>query len=120
MSTTTVRIPSTPSASAILPLILVFLCGVTVGALAMNLGIHRALRHSPPIVGHQPTLEAWKKQLDLTTDQTRQIELILDDFSKYYDNVLSDGNSRILQVLDDRQKVKFQKMIKDRRQYDLK
>lgn len=88
----------------------------------MNLGLHRTLRRSPPTAEarNRMTLQTWKKQLDLSEDQSRQIESILDDFSKYYDNVLAYGNSRILQTLDDRQKQKFQQIMKERRQYDLK
>src|SRR5579864_4713905 len=93
MPTTTSRIQSTPTAAAILPLVLVFLCGMTVGALAMNLGLHR-IKHPPAPSGlaltkdhNTMTLEAWKKELSLTDDQSRQIESILDDFSRYYDNV---------------------------------
>jgi hypothetical protein len=121
MPTTTARIQSTPTASAILPLVLVFLCGVTVGALAMNVGLHRTFRRAAPTVETRnlktnlKTLETWKRELNLTDDQSRQIESILDDFSKYYDNVLADGNSRILQILNDTQKQKFQQMIKERR-----
>jgi hypothetical protein len=113
---------STPTAAAILPLVLVFLCGMTVGALAMNLGLHRTIRHPPVPSGpaltkdrNMMTLETWKRELDLTDDQSRQVESILDDFSRYYDNVLADGNSRILLILNDTQKKKFQQMIKDRR-----
>jgi hypothetical protein len=106
---------ASPARSAFLPLVLVFLCGVTVGALAMSLGWHKSLRHTPTWSqnGKPITLQKWKKDLDLTEDQTRQIETILDDFSRLYDNVLADGNTRILQILDERQKKKFEQMIKD-------
>jgi biopolymer transport protein ExbD len=121
MPTTTSRIQSSPTTAAILPLVLVFLCGMTVGALAMNLGIHRTGIHLPtarPATTkdqNMMTLETWKRELNLNNDQSRQIESILDDFARYYDNVLADGNSRILLILNDKQKQKFQQMIKDRR-----
>jgi Spy/CpxP family protein refolding chaperone len=105
------------TASAILPLILVFLCGVSVGALVMSLGLHKAI-HSSALPGkaqNSLTLERWKHDLSLTKEQSTQIEQILDDFSKYYDNVVADGNTRILQILNDKQKAKFQQMLKDRR-----
>jgi hypothetical protein len=105
------------SASAILPLILVFLCGVSVGALAMSLGIHRSM-HSAPLSAdaqNAVTVQRWKRELNLTGEQSAQIEQILDDFSKYYDNVLADGNTRILQILDGNQRAKFQQMLKERR-----
>jgi DNA-directed RNA polymerase sigma subunit (sigma70/sigma32) len=52
-----------------------------------------------------------KKELDLTPVQVEQMETILDDFAKYYTTVLSDGKSRILQILNDDQKKKFEKML---------
>ena len=107
---------TTSTASAILPLILVFLCGVSVGALVMSLGLHRAMHPAPLTDKAQNTLtlERWKRDLNLSNEQSTQIEQILDDFSKYYDNVLADGNTRILQILDEKQKAKFQQMLKDR------
>jgi uncharacterized membrane-anchored protein YhcB (DUF1043 family) len=108
--------PTTPTASAILPLVLVFLCGVSVGALVMSLGLHKSM-HPTPVTGRQQnavTLERWKRELNLTDDQSAKIEQILDDFSKYYDNVVADGSTRILQILDEKQKAKFQRMLKDR------
>jgi uncharacterized membrane-anchored protein YhcB (DUF1043 family) len=107
--------PHSSTASAILPLVLVFLCGVSVGALVMSLGLHKALHADALSAKTQNTitLERWKHELNLTSQQSAQIELILDDFSKYYDNVLADGKTRILQILDDNQKTKFQQILKD-------
>ena len=42
------------------------------------------------------------------------MESILDDFAKYYQTVLSDGRARIFNILTDEQKVKFEKMLKER------
>ncbi len=58
-------------------------------------------------------LEKWKRELNLSDTQTQQLEVILDDFSKYYDNVLADGKTRVLQLLDDNQKRKFEQMLKN-------
>lgn len=84
----------------------------------MSLGIHDIM-HRPAAAwtedGHRMTLDKWKKELSLSDDQVRQIETVLDDFSKYYDNVLADGNTRILQILDERQRTKFERMLKDHR-----
>jgi uncharacterized membrane-anchored protein YhcB (DUF1043 family) len=114
---TATRIQTAHTASAILPLVLVFLCGVTVGALAMSLGVHSKLHANQMTAAGRNTitLERWKRELNLTDAQSAQIEQMLDDFSKYYDNVLADGNTRILQILDDKQKLKFQQMVKERR-----
>jgi hypothetical protein len=102
--------------SAILPLVLVFLCGVSVGALVMSLGFHKTL--SNPFEKKTPntiTVARWKQELQLNDKQADEIVQILDDFSKYYDNVLADGNTRIMQILDANQQAKFQKMLRDRR-----
>jgi hypothetical protein len=114
---TAAKTSSTRTASAILPLVLVFLCGVSVGALAMSLGLHKSLR---PVsysskTPNKITAERWTKELNLSDQQAAEIVQILDDFSKYYDNVLADGNTRIMQILDAKQQAKFQKMLKDRR-----
>jgi hypothetical protein len=54
------------------------------------------------------------RQLDLTPDQAAQMSSILDDFAKYYQTVLSDGKARIFNILNDEQKRKFEKMLKER------
>ena len=55
------------------------------------------------------SLGEWK-QLDLTEEQKRQITSILDDFSHFYDNLLADGNTRVLRILTPEQRVKFDKL----------
>ncbi len=105
-----------PDSSVMLSLLLVFLAGVAVGALAMSLGIHNPL-HSRAFSAseiNRPTLERWKKELDLTPQQTAQMESLLDDFTLYYDNVLADGYSRIMQILNARQREKFKQLMKQR------
>jgi Spy/CpxP family protein refolding chaperone len=97
-------------------LLLVFLCGAVAGALAMNLGAHTML-HPHPFWDNSSKTEYLKsvtKQLDLSPDQANQMASILDDFAKYYQTVLSDGKARILNILTDEQKRKFEKMLKDR------
>jgi len=112
---TAIKTRPTSTASAILPLVLVFLCGVSVGALAMSLGLHKAM-HPPASSSfhgqNSITVDRWKHELNLSDQQASQIVMILDDFSKYYDNVLADGNTRIMQVLDSKQQAKFQQMLK--------
>jgi Spy/CpxP family protein refolding chaperone len=97
-------------------LLLVFLCGAVAGAVAMNLGAHNAL-HPRPFWDNSSKTEYLKnvtRQLDLTPVQRAQMESILDDFAKYYQTVLSDGRARIFAILNDEQKVKFEKMLKER------
>jgi len=97
-------------------MLLVFLCGAVAGALAMNLGAHNALHPRPFWDNTAKTdyLKAVSKKLDLTPAQAAQMESILDDFAKYYQTVLSDGRARIFSILNDAQKVKFEKMLKER------
>jgi len=97
-------------------LLLVFLCGAVAGALAMNLGAHTRL-HPHPFWDNSSKTEYLKnvtKQLDLTPEQAAQMSSILDDFAKYYQTVLSDGKARILNILNDEQKRKFERMLKER------
>ena len=97
-------------------LTLVFLCGVLAGAVAMNLGVHQRMHQSPFWKDSARTeyLKTVQKELDLTPEQTEQMASILDDFAKYYQTVLSDGKARILNILNDEQKRKFERMLKDR------
>lgn len=97
-------------------LTLVFLCGVVAGAVAMNLGVHNRLHQSPfwKDSARVEYLKTVQRELDLTPQQTEQMATILDDFAKYYQTVLSDGKARILNILNDDQKRKFERMLKER------
>ena len=114
MSTLTTRDPRT---ATIATLILVFLCGGMVGALAMNMGFHKGLHRSPfwTDAGKSVYMERIKKDLDLTPEQAEQMASILDDFSKYYRNVLSDGKARIFQILNPEQRKKFEQLMSQER-----
>jgi Spy/CpxP family protein refolding chaperone len=57
------------------------------------------------------SIREWKEQLSLTGEQERQLTSVLDDFSRYYDNLLADGNTRILQILNPEQRRKFERMM---------
>ncbi|HWB95700.1 MAG TPA: hypothetical protein VG672_03335 [Bryobacteraceae bacterium] len=96
-------------------LALVFLCGAVVGALAMNLGVHNRLHKAAfwTEAGKAAYLEKVKRELNLTPTQTDQMESILDDFSQYYRTVLSDGKARIMQILNDEQKHKFERLVQE-------
>jgi len=110
-SVTTLRSPKT---ACLATLLLVFLCGGVVGAIAMNL---RAQSRSSfwTETGKAAYLERFKKDLDLTPEQTERIELVLDDFSKYYRTVLSEGRWRILSILKPEQREKFELMMQQER-----
>lgn len=115
------RVGAWPAASrlaCILTVTLVFLTGAISGAVAMNLGAHKWMHRSVPFWtegGKEVWLQRWKKELDLTPQQSQEMTLILDDFGTYYRNVLSDGKARILRVLNDDQKRKFDKLLEDQR-----
>jgi len=97
-------------------LTLVFLCGALAGALAMNFGTQKTLRRDAfwTQKGKLLYLDRIKKDLSLTPVQTEQMESILDDFSAYYRTVLADGKSRIMQILNDEQRMKFEQILQER------
>jgi hypothetical protein len=102
-----------PRAAGISTLLLVFLCGAVLGALAFNLGVHKRMHREPfwSASGKDAAVARVKKELDLTPVQVEQMETILDDFAKYYTTVLTDGKSRIMQILNEDQKKKFDKLL---------
>ena len=113
--------PSWQNPRVLCILLLVFVCGASVGMLVMNFGIHSGWsRGNPPASkdgGKQVTLDRLKQELDLTTAQAEQLETVLDDFFMYYhtlqaqlDDVRATGKSRILRMLDDQQRRKFEKL----------
>ncbi len=111
---TLVALPKSAKATLYLSFALIFLCGGVTGALLMNLKAHARTHESDR--GHlhpKFELDHLHKELDLNDEQTRQLSMILDDVAKYYDNVLSDGQTRVMQILDDKQKEKFRKMLSD-------
>jgi|YNPBryunderm2012_1023409.scaffolds.fasta_scaffold00047_30 uncharacterized membrane-anchored protein YhcB (DUF1043 family) len=104
-------------------LLLVFVCGVAAGVLFMTLAGPRA--HNPRALAweearKQVTLERLRKELDLTPQQAAELEKVLDDFFAYYhtlqsqmDEVRATGKDRILRLLDERQRQKFEQMLKE-------
>jgi hypothetical protein len=109
----TVTLPRPAERVAIVSFLLVFLCGGVLGAVVMSYWVHPGLHGSAPQSGGFPmNTREFKEQLDLTDDQTRQLTSILDDFAHYYDNLLADGNSRVMQILNPDQKLKYEQMIR--------
>lgn len=103
-------------------ILLVFLCGFIVGMLTMSLGLRHLLHPGEPQAmkaeGKDMSLQRFKKELDLTPAQSEELETILDDFFTYYhtlqaqlDDVRASGKQRILRVLNEKQKRKFEKMM---------
>ncbi len=110
-----VTLPRPAERAAIFSFLLVFLCGVVAGALVMSLA--RKNHGNPPVSNEISmfSVTEMKTELDLTDEQTRQVTSFLDDFSRYYDNLLADGNSRILQILNPEQKKRFAQMLAQHR-----
>jgi hypothetical protein len=110
----TAALPRPNERIAILSFVLVFLCGAVLGAVVMSFSGHASLHGTPPVAtGLSMSVREWKEELNLTDQQTIQLTSILDDFSHYYDNVLADGNSRIIQILNPDQRRKFEQMLKE-------
>lgn len=112
------------SARIVSTLLLVFLAGATAGALSMRLGLHEKLHRAAVAASPEPNREAvlnrFRTELGLSSAQTDQIALVLDDYGRYYqnlreqlDDVRATGKIRILQILNDDQRVKFEKMMSE-------
>ena len=110
-------------------LVVVFLAGAAVGALTMQMGLHERL-HRPvsaatlPVIRKASSSDAlvqrFKTELNLSADQADKIAMVLADYREYYhsledqlDDVRSTGKSRIMQILDEQQRTKFEKMMGD-------
>jgi uncharacterized membrane protein len=101
---------------AIVSFVLVFLCGAVLGAVVMSFSGHANLHGIPPLgTGFSMSVREWKEQLNLSDQQTVQLTSVLDDFSHYYDNLLADGNSRIMQILNPEQRRKYEQMLREHR-----
>jgi len=110
-------------------LVLVFLAGAAVGALTMQMGLHERLHRTVsaatlPVIRKASSSDAlvqrFKTELNLSADQTDKIAMVLADYREYYhsledqlDDVRSTGKSRIMQILDDQQRTRFEKMMVD-------
>ena len=116
--TATAALPRPNEKIAIVSFVLVFLCGAVLGAVVFSFSGHANLHGTPPLaagLGTPFSVREWKEQLDLSDQQTVQLTSILDDFSHYYDNVLADGNSRIMQILNPEQRRKYEQMLRAHR-----
>ena len=109
-------------------LILVFAAGAAFGAMWMRVDLHGRLHRTASAAtkdadrkdASDTVLQNFKTKLELSTDQTQRIALVLEDYRHYYDSLqdqLDDlratGKNRILEVLDPEQREKFEKMMMD-------
>lgn len=108
-------------------LLLVFLAGGLSGAIAVRVMRSRLTVAGGPR-GVTPLPTAWankdgflgrcKKELDLRPEQAQKISAVLDDYKMYYQNLQEQldevrvtGKGRILEILDEDQKKKFEKLL---------
>jgi len=115
--------PSWQNPRILFTLLLVFLSGAAVGTLGMSLGAHRWMHRSQlswKEGGKEISLEKFKRELSLSPAQAEQLETVLDDFFMYYhtlqaqlDEVRANGKNRILRILDEQQKHKFNRMMNE-------
>ena len=116
MTTETVaRTIQSPRAAFTATVLLVFLSGAVVGALAMNFGLHKGLHRVAfwTAPGKEISVHRLQRELDLTPEQTEQLKSILNDFAHYYEDVLANGKTRIYTILNDEQKRKFDHLLSE-------
>ena len=107
----------------VLLLLSVFVCGAVAGVVGMRISQRTVSAKQIPYYKESEreiSLQRFKKELDLTSEQPAEIEVILDDFMMYYqtlqaqmDEVRSHGKDRIETILDERQRAKFNKMLSE-------
>jgi hypothetical protein len=119
--------PASQNPKVIGTLVVVFLAGAAVGALSMQMGLHDKLHRTVSAAQAPPArkdstndalVQRFKTELNLSGDQTVKIAMVLDDYREYYqnlqdqlDDVRSTGKTRIMQILDDQQRAKFEKIM---------
>ena len=102
-------------------LVVVFLFGAAAGAFTVRMGFPPERHKTGPYWaegGKELTIQKFKKELNLTSAQATEIETVLDDFMTYYqtleaqvNDVRATGKKRILRILDDGQRQKFERML---------
>ena len=101
-------------------LVLVFLTGAMAGAITMRAGLHDKMHRSATYWRdgrNEFSYDRLKKDLDLTPEQSERLKTILDDFDKYHEDlqaqiedVRATGKNRIMQMLDARQRQRFEQL----------
>lgn len=117
--------PSWKNPRVLTTLLLVFATGAVAGALTMRFGIQPERHKTMPYWnegGKEITLQKFKKELNLTPQQASEIELVLDDFVSYWQmleaqfkDVRATGKKRIIRILNEEQRQKFERMLSDTR-----
>src|SRR5215208_1587512 len=101
-----------PKVACALSLALVFLVGAAAGAVVMDFKVHRnRIPAFETPAGKALYFERVQRELNLTPQQSEQMQSVLNDFWQYYRTVLTDGKQRVESILTDEQRVKFEKML---------
>ena len=112
---------SNPKVLAIVAVI--FLCGAAFGAAVTREYLHSKIysRRGPVELAPHVNLARLKAELSLTPDQEKTVTKELDDYAKYYQNieeqredVAEHGKQRILDVLNEQQKKRFNEIFNRR------
>lgn len=108
-------------------LALVFLCGGVAGALVYRAAAQPVKAVSWNDSNKEVTLKRLQKELRLTPEQTAEIETVLDDFTMYYqmlqaqmDEVRETCKSRMDQLLTEEQRRKFNRIMSDFRERQIR
>lgn len=111
-------------------LALVFLCGGICGSILTRAVVAPKQKPAPLSEANTSQIrERLKNELQLTPEQQERINSILEDYSKFYgslheqfseiqmqmDDVRASGKARIMNVLDESQKRKFEQMFAESR-----
>ena len=104
--------PWNPKVACAAALALVFLVGAASGALVMDFKVHRnRIPAFETPAGKALYFERMQRELNLTPQQSEQMQSVLNDFWQYYRTVLTDGKQRVEALLTEEQRLKFEKML---------
>jgi hypothetical protein len=105
-------------------LALVFICGVTVGSVVTRQYLHSRMHFRRELAIEDASrfgLRRLQQELNLTPAQEKTVATELDDYAKYYQNIEEEredvaehGRQRILSVLNDDQKRRFNSIFHTR------
>ncbi len=100
---------------------LIFLCGALVGAIGITLTTDQSAytpAASPQEINRNLTLSNLSQELSLNDSQRERLRKVLDDYFQYYhalqdqlDEVKASGQEKIMEILTEDQRAKFQKMV---------
>ena len=108
---------------ATLYILLIFLCGILTGAVAVNLWMNWGPRSVSARADFQPRsaqhiVERFTRDLNLLPEQAKQLNGILGETRKAYreheeqiETIRQQGRARIREILNDEQKAKYEQIL---------